>query len=174
MPTQTPPSAAQLSQNWPPMPHSLGLVPGRQTLPAQQPGQFWGPHWFWNSQTPPWPSVDRQAPPSAWQSLHCCPPRPHWVCDVPGTHTFPEQHPEQLLALHDGWPSQTPPTVPWATHFPPEPAQFPHTAPLMPHAVGSVPDRHSVPKQQPLHVCAPHGGSTHCCRGEHARLELSQ
>jgi hypothetical protein len=139
----------------------------------QQPGHVSGLQEPCDSQTPPWPPAERQAPPTAWQLMHCWPPRPHSVGELPATQALPAQQPWQLLALQTVCPSQTPP-VPSATHLPPLARQFPHTAPWIPHAAGSVPERHSSPKQQPLHVCEPHGGCTQVCCGEHARLELSQ
>ena len=145
----------------------------RQASPTQQPGHVSGLQEPVDSHTPPCPPVVMHAPPMPSQSVHCWPPMPHSVWDVPDTHVVPSQQPGQLLALQVVCPWQTPP-LPSATQLPPVARQLPHTAPEIPQAAGSVPDRHSSPKQQPLHVCAPHGGCTHVCWGEQARLEASQ
>ncbi len=43
---------------------------------------------------------EEQRPPSALQSWHGAPARPHATFCVPTAHTLPRQHPAQLLALH--------------------------------------------------------------------------
>ena len=58
-------------------------------------------------------------PASALQSWHGAPARPHAMFCVPTAHTFPAQHPAQLVALHVPTPSQWPPTPGSATQWPP-------------------------------------------------------
>jgi hypothetical protein len=101
-------------------------MPGKHVLPRQQPAQLFWLHWGWAWQAPPAGPTAVQNSPSVEQLVHACPLKPHCVCDVPVKQTLPPQQPVQLLGLHAGCPTQTPP-VPPGTHLPPDPRQLPQT-----------------------------------------------
>lgn len=123
-------------------PHALVELPGKHTLPEQQPlGHVEALH------------VD--------VGVHCCcalhvslpahsshatPPVPHALVEVPGMHTFPEQQPlGQVDALHDDVTfTQRPEEHVWLE------VHAMQVLPALPHASPDVPDTHWFPEQQPV------------------------
>src|SRR5579872_1272976 len=116
------------------------MVPGRHTLPWQQPkGHVDGLHgathaWFWH------------VSPNIEQFWHWVPPPPHAVVLPPGTQVLPWQQPNgHVFGL------QVPmPTHVWPWQVSPNGAQFWQMTPPVPHAVCVVPETHVLPWQQPL------------------------
>jgi hypothetical protein len=97
-------------------------------------------------------------PPSELQSWHAAPATPHATFCVPSAHTFPRQHPAQLLALHVPTSSQCPPPPGSATQWPPfiDGTHTWHTPPTGPQKRSWDPTAHTFEpppigtKQQPL------------------------
>jgi hypothetical protein len=128
--------------HWPPLPpHALRVLPGKHTLPLQQPlGHVVALH---------------VEPPVHAPLLHVCaplqvaqlePPAPHAEVEVPGMHTSPTQHPlGHVVTLQDEVVvTQRPALHVWFAL---------HTVqdrPPAPHASVEVPVRHVLPLQQPL------------------------
>jgi hypothetical protein len=151
----------QIEHACPPEPHSVVVLPVTQVLPSQHPEQSCGLH-------EPLSKICWQKPPGqtlfGGQMLHCWPPNPHPVTELPPTQTLFSQQPPQLLgpqgpASNCIW--QKPPwqVVPGG--------QSRQALPPAPHAVGAPPPRQTgmgeppVIPQQPLQLDGPQGGTAH-------------
>jgi hypothetical protein len=152
-------NCAQFEHCWPPLPHANGATPGMHIWPWQHPRpQLFGPH-SWGAQKPPLGNVELHVSPNCEQFEHCCPLVPHANGALPGRQVWPWQHPLQFVGLHDGGGVvQMPPAGPVGWHVSPKVVQLAHCMPFRPHAVGSPPGSHRLPKQQPGQFCGPHVG----------------
>jgi len=92
---QTSPIAAQLVHDFPPMPHTVALVPPWQApFESQQPEQVPALQ-GWEMQDPPW-----QAAPVVAQFWQLAPPVPQAFVCPPSAHTPPWQQPVHVTGPH--------------------------------------------------------------------------
>ena len=130
------PVALQFAHAAPFVPHALASVPTTHVVPLQQPAQLPGPHAAVPWHCPPVPDGP-QAWPVAVQLTHAPPLFPHDVLSRPGRHWSPTQQPVQFVASHlVVLHARVAPS-----HVRPSCEQSVQVAPLLPHAVASLPAR---------------------------------
>ncbi len=94
-----------------------------------------------------------QVSPNSWQSTQAWPPKPQAVVKLPGVHTFPTQQPKEQFSGPQVWPAMHCPSPLQAS---PNCSQFVHAPPEIPHDVAELPDRQTLPEQQPGQLPGPH------------------
>jgi hypothetical protein len=120
-----------------PEPQAEVLVPGRQTVPSQQPSgqEVEVQGWVWHCW--PWQVVP------TGQATQAAAPEPQAEVLVPERQTVPSQQPSgQVVEVH-GWSAHC---WPWQVAFT---GQAVHAFPPEPQAAALVPARQTVPSQQP-------------------------
>ena len=159
-PTHCAPMPTQFWQALPRFPQAGAVKPGWQ-LPvvSQQPvGQLAGLHTGgvsgWQLPPPPAFATQLAGAPRVEQSAHWPPIRPHEVGTVPSSHTWPAQHPLQLVGPQGGGGGGG--THCCAVQTSPVLAQERHACPPEPHTFGSFPVKHTLPVQHPLQLAALH------------------